>query len=49
VGQSLNVFPEPGVTAVIILARSSQSYPGVVPTSQGGCGVTEVRCSASIP
>jgi hypothetical protein len=49
VGQSLNFFPVPSVTAVIILARSSQSYSGVAPTSQGGFGVTELRLSASIP
>jgi hypothetical protein len=35
-------FPSPDLTAVIILARSSQSYPGVAPTSQEGFGVLEV-------
>jgi hypothetical protein len=34
---------------IIILARGSQSYPGVAPTSRGGFGVMEVRLSASIP
>jgi hypothetical protein len=32
---------------VIILARGSQSYSGVTPTSQGGFGVTEIGLSAS--
>jgi hypothetical protein len=35
--------------AVISLSRSSQSYPGVPLTSQGGFGVTEVRLSALYP
>jgi hypothetical protein len=35
VGQSLNFFPAPSMTAVIILARSSQNYPRVAPISQG--------------
>jgi hypothetical protein len=38
----------PSVTAVIILARSSQSYSGMAPTSQGGFEVMEVRFSASV-
>jgi hypothetical protein len=33
--QSLN-FTVPNVMAVVILAGSSQSYPHVAPTSQGG-------------
>jgi hypothetical protein len=45
----LNFFPVPSLTAVIILARSSQIYPIVAPISQGGFGVTEVRLPASIP
>jgi hypothetical protein len=49
VGQSLHFFHAPVVMAVIILARSSQSYRGVAPISQGGFGVMEVRLSASIP
>jgi hypothetical protein len=39
-------FPRAGQT---LLARGSQSYPGVAPTSQGGFGVMEVRLSASVP
>jgi hypothetical protein len=35
--------------AVITLTKSSQSYPGVAPTSQGGFGVTEVRLSTLKP
>jgi hypothetical protein len=34
--------------AVIILARSTQNYPSVGPTSQEGFGVTELRLSASV-
>jgi hypothetical protein len=49
VGQSLNFFPAPNLTKVIILARISQNYPSVVPASQGGFGVMELRLSASIP
>jgi hypothetical protein len=49
VGQSLNFFPKPSVMAVIILARGSQSYPGVGPTLQGVFGVMEVRLSLLYP
>jgi hypothetical protein len=42
-------FPAPSLKADIILARSSQNYPKVAPTSQGGFGVMELRLSASIP
>jgi hypothetical protein len=48
-GSVFEVFPPPSVTAAIILAKSSQSYPSVAPTSQGGFGVTEHSLSASVP
>jgi hypothetical protein len=49
VGQSLNFFLAPNLTAVIILARSSQNYPSVTTMSQGGFGVMELRLSTSVP
>jgi hypothetical protein len=48
-GWSLKFFPAPSVTAVIILAGSSQNYPSVASMSQGGFEVMEVRLSASEP
>jgi hypothetical protein len=43
VNQSFRIFPAPSVMAVIILDRSSQSYPGMASTSQGCFGVIKVR------
>jgi hypothetical protein len=48
-GSVFEFFPASGMTAVIILARSSQSYPAVAPTSQAGFVVIEVRLSVSVP
>jgi hypothetical protein len=47
-GSVFEFFPVPSVTAVIVLARSSQGYPSVAPKSQWGFGITEVRISTSM-
>jgi hypothetical protein len=48
-GSVFEFFSVASVMKVIILARGSQSYPGVASTSQGGFGVMEVSLSASVP